>query len=130
MQSKQKIIFSRKGSQEFFAILNKRVNNYFKKNKLLKTGNWKLYLKSIIMFSLWIVPYVLIFSIETNQWFKLLLCVITGIGMAGVGMNVMHDGNHGSFSKFPFINKIMGGTIYFLAGNVFNWKIKHNYSKN
>ena len=127
MQSKQKVIFSRKGSREFFAILNKRVNNYFKKNKLLKTGNWKLYLKSIIMLSLWIVPYVLIFSIETNQWFKLLLCIITGIGMAGVGMNVMHDGNHGSFSKFSFINKIMGGTIYFLAGNVFNWKIKHNY---
>ena len=26
----------------------------------------------------------------------------------------------------PFINKIMGSSIYFLAGNVFNWKIQHN----
>ena len=49
-----------------------------------------------------------------------------GIGMAGVGMNVMHDGNHGSFSKYPWVNKFMGSSIYFLAGNVFNWKIQHN----
>ena len=45
--------------------------------------------------------------------------------MAGVGMNVMHDGNHGSFSKYKWINKIMGGSIYILAGNVFNWKVQH-----
>ena len=46
--------------------------------------------------------------------------------MAGVGMNVMHDGNHGSFSKYDWVNKIMGGSIYILAGNVFNWKVQHN----
>ena len=38
----------------------------------------------------------------------------------------MHDGNHGSFSKYPWVNKLMGGSIYILAGNVFNWKIQHN----
>jgi linoleoyl-CoA desaturase len=47
-----------------------------------------------------------------------------GIGMAGVGMNVMHDGNHGSYSNW--INKFMGGTIYILAGNVHNWQVQHN----
>ncbi len=49
-----------------------------------------------------------------------------GIGMAGVGMNVMHDGNHGSFSKNKWINKLMGASIYILAGNVHNWKVQHN----
>ena len=34
--------FSRKESQEFLRTLNKRVNKYFKDNKLPKTGNWKL----------------------------------------------------------------------------------------
>ena len=37
--------------------------------------------------------------------------------MAGIGMNVMHDGNHGSYSSLPWVNNIMGSTIYFLAGN-------------
>ncbi len=46
--------------------------------------------------------------------------------MAGIGMNVMHDGNHGSYSNKTWINKIMGGSIYILAGNVYNWQVQHN----
>ncbi len=118
--------FSRKESQEFFKTLNLRVNQYFKENKVAKTGNWKLYLKTLIMFTLLIAPFVLILSLNINDWFKLMLAAVTGVGMAGVGMNVMHDGNHGSFSKYPWVNKLMGSSIYILAGNVFNWKVQHN----
>ena len=78
------------------------------------------------MFSLLFAPYFLILLLDINDWFKLLLAVLTGIGMAGVGMNVMHDGNHGSFSKHKWVNTIMGSSIYILAGNVFNWKVQHN----
>ena len=44
--------FSRKDSKEFFQTLNKRVNKYFKDHKISKTGNWRLYTKTIVMFSL------------------------------------------------------------------------------
>ena len=118
--------FSRKESQEFLHTLNKRVNKYFKDNKLTKTGNWKLYLKSVIMFTLLIAPFILILSLKIGDYYKLLLAIMIGVGMAGVGMNVMHDGNHGSFSKYTWINKLMGSSIYILAGNVYNWKIQHN----
>ena len=46
--------------------------------------------------------------------------------MAGVGMNIMHDGNHGSFSSKRWVNKLMGSSIYVLAGNAYNWQIQHN----
>ena len=52
--------------------------------------------------------------------------MITGIGMAGVGMNIMHDGNHGVFSSKKWVNKLMGSSIYILAGNAYNWQIQHN----
>ena len=126
MQAKQSLRFSRKDSKKFFKTLNQRVNNYFKKNKIKKTGNWKLYLKTLVMFSILIAPYCLVFTLDINLWYKLPLCILMGIGMAGVGMNVMHDGNHGSFSKHSWINELMGSSIYILAGNVFNWKVQHN----
>ena len=50
--TKQTISFSRKDSAKFFKTLNKRVNTYFKENNIKKTGNWKLYLKAIVMFTL------------------------------------------------------------------------------
>ena len=28
-----------------------------------------------------------------------------GFGMAGIGLSVMHDGNHNAYSKNPLINK-------------------------
>jgi len=118
--------FSRVDSAKFFKTLNKRINDYFKENKIKKTGNWKLYLKTIVMFSIFLTPYFLILTIEMSQWMQLLLTVVIGVGMAGVGMNVMHDGNHGSFSSKKWVNNLMGSSIYILAGNAFNWKVQHN----
>ena len=123
--TKRLIPFFPKRIKEFFQTLNKRVNLYFKDNKLAKTGNWKLYFKSIVMFTILIAPFVLI-SVQTSTIGLSFCWIFIGVGMAGVGMNVMHDGNHGSFSKYPWINKLMGGSIYILAGNVFNWKVQHN----
>lgn len=120
------IRFSRKDSAQFFKTLNHRVNSYFKDKNIKKTGNWKLYVKTFFMFSLFLAPYFLILTLGLNQWILLLLSVIIGIGMAGVGMNVMHDGNHGSYSSKEWINRLMGSSIYILAGNVYNWKVQHN----
>ena len=120
------INFSRIDKAKFFRILNKRVNTYFKENKIQRTGNWKLYSKAIIMFCLFFVPLILIFTVAMPQWLLLLLTIVIGVGMAGVGMNVMHDSNHESFSSKKWVNKLMGSSIYILAGNVYNWKVQHN----
>jgi linoleoyl-CoA desaturase len=126
MMSNKTISFSRIDKAKFFRTLNKRVNTYFKENKIERTGNWKLYTKAIIMFGIFLVPLILILTVSMPHWVLLLLTVVIGIGMAGVGMNVMHDSNHESFSSKKWVNKIMGSSIYILAGNVYNWKVQHN----
>jgi len=118
--------FSRVDSTKFFKTLNKRINTYFKEKNLKKTGNWKLYLKAIVMFSLLITPLILVLTLNLPAWAQILSMVIVGVGMAGVGMNVMHDANHESFSSKKWVNKLMGSSIYILAGNDYNWKVQHN----
>ena len=118
--------FSRSNSTKFFKTLNKRVNTYFKDHKLKKTGNWKLHLKTLVMITLFVVPYFLILLLPIPQWSMFVLCIVMGVGMAGIGMNVMHDGNHNSYSDKKWVNKIMGASMYFLAGNVYNWQVQHN----
>ncbi len=49
-----------------------------------------------------------------------------GIGMAGIGMCIMHDANHGAYSKYPRLNKILGYTMNLIGANANNWKIQHN----
>jgi linoleoyl-CoA desaturase len=119
-------IFSKNDSLKFFRTLNSRVNNYFKENNLNRTGNWKLHLKTVVMFSIFLTPYFILLAMHMPIWAYLLLNIVIGIGMAGVGMNVMHDGNHGAYSSKSWVNKFMGGSIYILAGNVYNWQVQHN----
>lgn len=82
--------------------------------------------KSVILLGLYIIPFVLIVTLHMNLLSMLLLSVVIGIGMAGTAMSVMHDSVHGSFSKRPWLNKLMGVSMYMLGGNVFNWKVQHN----
>ena len=119
-------VFSKNDNLKFFRTLNKRVNDYFKENNLDRTGNWKLHLKTIVMFALFLNPYFFLLAMDMPFWIYLLLNVVIGVGMAGVGMNVMHDGNHGAYSNKSWVNKLMGGSIYILAGNVYNWQVQHN----
>jgi|TARA_B110000037_G_scaffold21807_1_gene24269 linoleoyl-CoA desaturase len=102
------------------------VNDYFKENNIKRTGNWKLYGKAIFMLVLLLAPLALILTIELPTWAQIFGMFLTGVGMAGVGMNVMHDANHESFSSRKWVNKLMGSTIYILAGNDYNWKVQHN----
>ncbi|NND63766.1 MAG: acyl-CoA desaturase [Flavobacteriaceae bacterium] len=120
------IKFSRIDSAKFFRTLNKRVNIYFNENKISRSGNWKLHLKTVVMFTLYLLPYFLILFLDIPGWLQLIFAIVMGVGMAGVGMNVMHDANHGSYSSKKWVNKLMGSSMYILAGNVYNWQVQHN----
>ena len=46
--------------------------------------------------------------------------------MAGIGMGVMHDAIHGSYSKNKKINTLLGYTFNLIGANAVVWKIQHN----
>jgi len=122
----EQLKFSRKDPSNFFKTLNTRVNDYFKDNNISRNGNWKLHVKTVVMFLIYLTPYFLLLTLDFPGWVQLLFTIIIGVGMAGIGMNVMHDANHGAYSSKKWINKVMGSSIYILAGNAYNWKVQHN----
>ncbi|MBK9176154.1 MAG: acyl-CoA desaturase [Flavobacteriales bacterium] len=78
------------------------------------------------MLALFLMPLILILTVAMPAWSALLLAVLMGVGMAGVGMGVMHDGLHGSISRRNWVNEWLGGTMYLLGSDSFTWKIQHN----
>ncbi len=120
-----KVTFNNK-SKTFFNSLKASVDQYFEENKIKRTGNWKLYLKSAILLPLAVGLYCLLVFVPMNWALAVSLCAILGIAMASIGFNVMHDACHGSFSTRPWVNEIFGLTNNFLGGNAFLWKLKHN----
>jgi linoleoyl-CoA desaturase len=120
------IKFVNKDKRQFTAALKKNVNNYFIENGISTKGNLKMIFKSISMIAAYILPFVLMLTLPLSGWFIFPLSIAMGIGMAGIGMSVMHDAVHGSFSKKSWLNKMFGSTMYLIGGNIFNWRVQHN----
>ncbi|WP_336516068.1 acyl-CoA desaturase [Pollutibacter soli] len=120
-----KVTFNNK-SKVFFNALKASVDQYFEDNKIRKTGNWKLYLKSLILLPLATGLYFLLLFVPMHWALAVTLCAILGVAMASIGFNVMHDACHGSFSTRSWVNETFGLTNNFLGGNAFLWKLKHN----
>ncbi|MFN3916760.1 MAG: fatty acid desaturase family protein [Flavobacteriales bacterium] len=119
--------FSNSSGDEFVKVLNRRIRLYFKENNLSRTGNYEMVLKTIFMFSLYFIPYfVLIFGFVTNPWMITLMWILMGFGMAGIGLSVMHDANHGAYSSKKTVNDVIGRVLIFLGGYAPNWKLQHN----
>ncbi|HLT75599.1 MAG TPA: acyl-CoA desaturase [Ohtaekwangia sp.] len=124
--TKQTLTFSNT-QRDFVQTLNKRVNEYFKTNNIGKHGNLEMYLKTIFMFVLYFTPYILILTGVISGAVGLLASVLVmGLGLAGIGLSVMHDANHGAYSQKKWVNKIMGYSLNLLGANAFNWQIQHN----
>lgn len=120
------VSFSKDHNVEFYKVLKQRVRTYFKDNEMSRFGNRTMYIKTICLLTLYLTPYfVLLFTGYSNA-VQLFLWVLMGVGMAGVGLSVMHDANHGAYSKNDKMNKWMGYVIILIGGNDVNWRIQHN----
>ncbi|HEY9007597.1 MAG TPA: acyl-CoA desaturase [Ohtaekwangia sp.] len=112
---------------DFFTTLNQRVNEYFKNNNISRYANTEMKVKTVFMHVLYFVPFILmIIGIVTNPWLMLLMCALMGCGVAGIGLAVMHDANHGAYSNKKWVNQLLGYSLNIVGGNAFNWKVQHN----
>lgn len=121
------IKFSPKIGRDFNATLNKRVRQYFKENNISKHANSAMIIKTIFMVALYFVPLALvIFGGFQSILLIGLMYVLMGLGMAGIGMSVMHDANHGAYSKNENVNKWVGKIVNLIGGFAATWKVQHN----
>jgi linoleoyl-CoA desaturase len=114
-------------NKEFIIELREKVSQYFESNRIAEYGNLNLVIKTIFMLTLYFAPFFLmLFGVITSFWGAFFSWVLMGLGMAGVGMGVMHDANHRSFSKHKTVNKIFENTLYLLGGSPITWQHQHN----
>lgn len=119
--------FNTKDRPEFFKELRKRINAHFKENDISRYGNWNMKLKTVFMMFLYFTPMVILLTgVISSWWGALLMWTVMGLGMAGLGLSVMHDAIHGSYSRNQTVNKVVGYIIHFIGGYHANWRIQHN----
>ncbi len=110
----------------FHSELKRRISVYFEEVGRASTGNFSLFIKAIILVIAYIFVYIhLVFFTPATLW-AIIECVVLGGIVAAIGFNVMHDGAHGSFSKYKWVNHLAAFSLNILGGNSFMWNMKHN----
>lgn len=88
---------------------------YFNQKGKSTVGNYKLFSKAIILLVAYVLLYInLVFFTPPVIW-AITECLLFGLVTAAIGFNIMHDGGHGSFSKYKFLNKLAAVTLGFLG---------------
>lgn len=122
----QTIRFNTREDKTFFKTLNKRVYGYFKEAGKTPFADYRMVIKTIAMLSIYLVPFAVILTGVLPYWGMLIAAIIMGAGMAGIGMSVMHDANHGSYSRKKWVNQLLGYALNFMGGSRHTWIIQHN----
>lgn len=120
--------YSRTSEVEFVKTLKTRVAAYFDDKKISRNANGAMILKTVVMLLMYFGPLALIISgFVAHPLLLLGLWVTMAFGMVGIGMSVMHDANHGSYSKNPKVNAALGYLLNMAGGGSTKvWKIQHN----
>ena len=123
---KKQLKFTGQHQKEFFAELRSRVDQYFTERGISRYANTEMVLKTIVMVGGYLALYITLMLIPGGGVLPWLLFALMGVFLAGIGMSVMHDANHGAFSAKPSINRLIGHSLNLVGGSVFNWKLQHN----
>ena len=123
---KAQVRFISKDKNQFFPVLRKRVDAYFEENNISPYANSTMVTKTVVLLSAYFLPFILFLVLNPPFWISMMLWLIMGISLAGIGMSVMHDANHGAYSSSKQVNAWVGYSLNLLGGSVFNWKLQHN----
>jgi linoleoyl-CoA desaturase len=62
----------------------------------------------------------------TSPWLAVALTVSVALATAGIGFSVMHDANHGAYSRSARVNRAWGLALDFVGASSYLWRFKHN----
>ncbi len=120
------IKFIDREKRQFFTTLKGRVDQYFRDQQTSSHANGAMVLKTAILLFAYLAPFVALMVFQPSFWISLPLWLLMGVAMAGIGMSVMHDANHGAYAENTRVNAWLSYSINILGASGHNWKLQHN----
>jgi linoleoyl-CoA desaturase len=113
------------GDSGFQVEVRRRIDEFFRSTGRRQRDCPQMYMKSTILFVLFIASYSLLVFVSRSWWQALPLAIALGLVTASIGFNVQHDGSHDAYSKYDWVNKIMSMTLDAIGGSSHHWHFKH-----
>lgn len=122
--TREKIRFA--APNAFHADLKQRVEAWFGERGRSPKADGAMRAKTVAVLAWAAASWALLVFAPVPAWLAALLAVSLGLALAGIGFNVMHDANHGSYSDDPRVNGALAFTSDLLGASSWLWRQKHN----
>jgi linoleoyl-CoA desaturase len=111
----------------FHAAVKRRVAAYFEATGRARSGGGAMWAKSAAILGWFAGSYALLLSFGgASPWLAVALTTSLALATAGIGFSVMHDANHGAYSRSPRVNRAWGLALDFVGASSYLWRFKHN----
>lgn len=104
----------------FYVTLKQRIAAHFRAHGEPRRDHWHIYVKTLLIFALFF-----------SSWYAAAIkgsvvgAVFLGLACSLIGTCVMHDANHGAFSKNKTVNLLMGMGMDLIGSSRFVWELHH-----
>ncbi len=105
--------------------LRRRVDDVLRRSGRPARDSARMSVKAGVVLTAFALFYGALVFLDISWWQGLLLAVGLGAAAAAIGLNIMHDGGHGAFSKHPWINKLAAMSLDVIGGSSYIWHWKH-----
>lgn len=122
----QKIRFRQHNKNDFYSVLKKRAEDYFKQNAISTYGSVGIYFKGVLLTAVYITLYAAILSDHFQLLGLLVLFGLLGITKGVIGFNIIHDALHGSYTPNAKFNRFIGYWFDLNGTSSLIWKHTHN----
>ena len=87
-----------------------------------------MYAKAAALIALAVAAYLWLVFSAANAATALAAGALLALALSGIGFNIQHDGNHGTFSRHAWVNRLAGFTLDLIGASSYFWKDKHNHN--
>jgi linoleoyl-CoA desaturase len=86
----------------------------------------RLHAKALGIAVLVVASYLVVVVCDVALVGRLLAAAVLAAGLVAVGTCIMHDANHGSFSRHRILNRVLAYTSDALGASSWLWRVQHN----
>jgi linoleoyl-CoA desaturase len=129
VQQPKPVYFDPTQSSEFFQVLRKRIDQYFRDTGRSKKANGLMVFKTFFFLAWALASYfTLIFSPNPSLLNTALLFISLGLSSGLLVVSVGHDASHGAYSRHGWVNKLLSYSWNLVGISSYMWALKHNMS--
>jgi linoleoyl-CoA desaturase len=111
----------------FHAAVKRRAAEHFEATGRARWGEGAMHAKTCVILGWFAGSYALLLLWGgTSAWLAVALTLSVALATAGIGFSVMHDANHGAYSRSARVNRAWGLALDFVGGSSYLWRFKHN----